>query len=189
MRRLVVWNLMTLDGFFEGKEKWDLAFHLVAWGEELERFSLEQAEEIGTLLFGRITFEGMAAHWQTTEGEIADFMNATEKVVVSKTLADVAWNNSRILSDKPMAEIAELKRQDGKDIFVFGSAELTGGLLKHGLVDEYRLCIVPVVLGAGNPLFRPADAMARMSLVRSRELSPNAAVLYLKPETVAAVSP
>ena len=70
MRRLVVWNLMSLDGFFEGAKSWDLDFHMTSWGEELEAFSLEQAKEIGTLLFGRTTYQGMADYWTKETGPI-----------------------------------------------------------------------------------------------------------------------
>lgn len=136
MRRLVVWNLMTLDGYSEGKDSWNLGFHHIVQSDERERHSLEQAAEIGTLLFGRFTYEGMAAHWRSAEGEIADFMNTTQKFVVSGTLAEATWTNSQIISADPMAEIAGLKQQLGKDVFVFGSAELAAGLLKDGLVDE-----------------------------------------------------
>ena len=79
MSKLIMWNLMTLDGMFEGKQPWDLEWHEFAWGDELKNFSLEQAQEADALLFGRRTYEGMAAHWSTQAGEIADFMNAVPK--------------------------------------------------------------------------------------------------------------
>jgi dihydrofolate reductase len=76
MRKLIMWNLVTLDGFFEGLESWALDFHQTVWGEELERFSVEQLRTADLLFFGRVTYEGMAAYWQTAPpGEVADFMN------------------------------------------------------------------------------------------------------------------
>ena len=98
MRKLIVWNVMTLDGYFEGPTAWDLGMHGTVWGDELEAFSLEQGEEIGTLLFGRRTYEGMAAHWTQETGEIADMMNGIEKAVASRTLESADWNNTRVLS-------------------------------------------------------------------------------------------
>lgn len=181
MRKLVVWNLMSLDGSFEGPEKWDLAMHETAWGEELEAFSLKQAEEVGTLLFGRVTYEGMAAHWTKATGPIADFMNGVEKVVASRTLAKADWNNSRLLEGELPGAVEELKQQPGKDVYVFGSAELVADLLRHQLVDEYRLCIAPVVLGKGNPLFKPSDRSLRMKLTKTTPLKTGAVILYYEP--------
>jgi len=150
MRQLVAWNLMTLDGYFEDDSKWDLGFHQDFWGEELERFSLEHAQEVGTLLFGRTTYEGMAAHWQPAEGAISDFMNGVEKVVATRTLERANWTNSQILSGDLHSGVVDLKKKDGNDIYVFGSANPLADLLNFGLVDEYRICLVPVLLGRGK---------------------------------------
>ena len=182
MRKLVVWNLMSLDGSFEGSDKWDLAMHGTAWGDELAAFSLEQAEGIGTLLFGRVTYEGMAAHWVKETGPIADFMNGVEKIVASRMLKEADWNNSRLLEGDVPAAVEKLKHQPGKDIYVFGSADLVAGLLERELVDEYRICIAPVVLGKGNSLFKPFDGMLRMRLTKSRPLKTGAIILYYEPQ-------
>src|SRR5271169_5090342 len=86
MSRLIMWNLMTVDGCFEGAKSWDLAFHQAVWGPELEAFSIEQLRTADRLLFGRVTYEGMAAYWRTAQGEVADFMNRLPKVVFSTSL-------------------------------------------------------------------------------------------------------
>ena len=86
MRRLIMWNMVTLDGFFEGSKPWDIAWHELGWGEELERLSVEQTSAADALLFGRVTYEGMAAYWPSAKGEVADIMNAIPKIVFSKTL-------------------------------------------------------------------------------------------------------
>jgi dihydrofolate reductase len=86
MSKLIMWNVMTLDGLFEGAKNWDLGFHQTVWGDELERFSIEQLETADRLIFGRVTYEGMAAYWQTATGEVADFMNRLPKVVFSRAL-------------------------------------------------------------------------------------------------------
>lgn len=177
MRKLIVWNLMTLDGYFEGPAPWSLDFHMSVWGDELEALSLEQCAEAGTLLFGRATYEGMAAHWTTAEGPTADFMNAVEKVVASRSLAAVEWRNSRLLQGDLPEAVAALKQQPGKDIFVFGSAGLIDDLLRHGLVDEYRICLAPVVLGAGQPLFKPSDRRIDMTLLETRPLKTGGVIL------------
>jgi len=180
MRRLVAWNLMTLDGYFEGKEPWDLSFHERAWGEELEEFSKQQGAEIGTLLFGRRTYQGMAAYWSSAPDEvaqIAQMMNSLSKAVVSNTLASADWNNTQLLQGDAATAVRSLKAEAGKDIFVFGSAELLWALLDAGLVDEYRLCIAPRLIGAGNPLFKPGSTLQDMDLLESRSLKTGAVLL------------
>src|SRR5688500_4106898 len=106
----------TLDGYFEGKTPWDLEFHDAAWGDELKQFSLEQAGEIGTVLYGRATYEGMASHWTTATGPVADFMNEVPKVVFSRTLDAATWKNARLVRRAAADEVVELKpgspRQD-----------------------------------------------------------------------------
>ena len=88
MRRLIMWNMETLDGYFDGATPWDLAWHDTVWGSELEQLSLEQNKAIGALLFGRATYQGMADYWTKATGPIADNMNAVPKIVFSKTLSD-----------------------------------------------------------------------------------------------------
>ena len=177
MRRLVVWNMMTLDGCFEGRTPWDLGFHETVWGDELQAFSLEQGKEIGTLLFGRRTYEGMAAYWTTATGAVADMMNSIEKAVATRTLDEAAWHNTRLLKGDAVEAVRALKAEDGKDVYVFGSADLLASLLAAGLVDEYRLCLVPVVLGQGNPLFKPQDQQVRMRLESARPLTTGGVIL------------
>src|SRR5215472_131189 len=115
MRRLVLWNMITLDGYFEGAQKWDLEFHNRGWGDELQQLSTEQMSSADMLLFGRRTFEGMAQFWRNESGEIADAMNAIPKVVFSHTLAEAAWSNSRVARDAE-SEVRRLKAEDGKDM-------------------------------------------------------------------------
>jgi dihydrofolate reductase len=152
MRNLVTWNVMSLDGRFEDGP-WTLDFMGTVWGEELEAFSHEQLDEVGTLLFGRRTYEGMADHWQRETGAMADRMNAVEKAVATRTLDTASWRNTTVLKGDAAQTVPDLKRQPGKDVFVFGSGELCRALMSAGLVDEMRLCLAPVVLGRGTPLF------------------------------------
>ncbi|MCD7059471.1 dihydrofolate reductase family protein [Pelagibacterium xiamenense] len=166
MRKLIVWNVMSLDGYFEGTEPWSLDFHTTVWGQDLEEFSLKQGNEIGTLLFGRRTYDGMAAYWTQETGAIADMMNAVEKAVVSRTLEAANWTNTRLLKGDLAAIVGDLKAEDKKDIFVFGSAELVNQLLDLGLVDEYRICIAPILLGKGTPLF--SAGMTPLKLLEAR---------------------
>lgn len=186
MRKLIVWNLMTLDGYFEGEKPWDLDFHNIAWGPELQRYAQEFGKEGDLLVFGRKTYEGMAAYWPTAENEpeIKDYMNGISKLAVSRTMKDAAWNNTRVVSD-PISELKKLKEKEGKTIFVFGSAELSDSLLKAGLVDEIRICLVPVILGGGNPHFKPAADRMSLKLIESRPLATGAVILRYEPENAA----
>ncbi len=175
-----MWNLITLDGLFEGAEKWDLHHHGYVWGEELERFSLEHTAEADLVLFGRVTYEGMAAHWQSATGAVADVMNSIPKVVFSNTLDAADWSNTRLVTGPAEEEVARLKDLPGKNILVFGSAELCDSLSRAGLIDEYRLCTVPVILGDGTPLFKRGEEQ-RMELLEARPLSSGAIIQRYRP--------
>lgn len=181
MRELIVWNLVTLDGCFEGSKAWDIGWHEEIWDEGLEQLSLEQAREAGLLLFGRVTYEGMAAYWPGATGDVAHFMNSVPKVVVSRTLETAPWNNSRIVRHDVEDTVAALKREAGGNIYVFGSARLTAALLDAGLVDEIRLGVAPLVLGDGRPLFAQASRRHRMRLLASRPLRSGCVILRYQP--------
>ncbi|WP_127751721.1 dihydrofolate reductase family protein [Devosia sp. 1566] len=179
MRKLLAWNMITLDGYFEGAQPWDLSFHSTVWGPELEAMSRQQLEGDTTLIFGRRTYEGMAAYWPTAsdEGEVAVRMNAVPKIVVSNTLTSADWNNTRVLNGGAAQTIAALKGEEGGDLYVFGSAQLLDSLLAAGLVDEYRLCLTPVVQGRGTPLFKPAEEPKNWTLLEARALQTGGVVL------------
>ncbi|MFA5835147.1 MAG: dihydrofolate reductase family protein [Bacteroidota bacterium] len=178
MGKLVMWNLMTLDGYFEGTKKWDLDFHNKVWGDELEQLSIEQLRQCNSLVFGRVTFEGMAAYWTTAtgEGEVAGFMNSIPKIVFSRTLTKADWNNTRLVKDNIAGEIATLK-QSKKDSYIFGSADLSATLMKLGLIDEYRICVVPVVLGGGTPLFKLNSEQLKLQLLSTQVLKNGGVIL------------
>jgi dihydrofolate reductase len=185
MRRLVMWNLVTLDGFFEGPKSWDLDWHQYAWGDELEKLSLEQLKSADALLFGRVTYQGMASYWPTAKGEnheIADLMNGIPKIVFSTTLEKADWNNTKLVKENAEMEVAKLKQQPGKDLFIFGSANLCSKLSERELIDEYRLCVTPVLLGSGNPLFKASSNKTKMKLLEARPLKSGSVILRYEPE-------
>ena len=182
MRKLIMWNLMTLDGFFEGTKSWEIDWHEYVWGEELEQLSIDQLKSIGTLLFGRVTYEGMAGYWTPATGEVADFMNSISKIVFSGTLQKADWNNTRLVKGSAVEEVAELKRQPGKDLYIFGSANLTSTFIQHGLVDEFRVCLNPLILGGGNPLFKPNSIRIKLKLLESKQLKSGCVILRYQPE-------
>lgn len=182
MRKLIMWNMVTLDGFFEGSKPWELDWHEYVWGEELEQLSLDQLKTAGMLLFGRATYQGMAEYWSKAEGEVADLMNAIPKVVFSRTLTITGWNNTKLVSGDAVGEVARLKEEPGRDLFIFGSARLSSTLMQHGLIDEYRLGLNPLILGGGTPLFKPGMGRVRMRLLEVRPLKSGCVILSYEPD-------
>jgi dihydrofolate reductase len=181
MRKLIMWDLVTLDGFFEGASSWALDWHEYVWGEELKHFSIEQLTSADLLLFGRVTYEGMAKHWPSATGAVADLMNRIPKVVFSRTLTKAGWSNTTLVREPAEREVAKLKQQPGRDALIFGSAALSASLMQQALIDEYRLVIVPVVLGVGTSLFKPSAQSTRMELLESRELKSGGVILRYRP--------
>jgi dihydrofolate reductase len=181
MARLIMWNLMTLDGFVEGPNR-DISWHLDVWGDELEKLSIEQGRAAGGLMFGRVTYELMAHHWPSATGEVADFMNALPKYVFSRTLTKSSWNNTRMFGADVPDTVARLKRESAKDILLFGSAGLAASLIPHGLIDEFRVALNPLILGGGTPLFKQGERV-KLKLLDTRALSTGIVILRYAPAT------
>ena len=171
-----MWNMVTLDGFFEGEKPWDLSFHNLVWGEELESLSIEQLESADMLIFGRNTYEGMASYWSKEKGKVADRMNRIKKFVCSSTLKTADWNNTTIIKDT-VVQIQKLKEQGDGNMLVFGSAMLSNSLIKANLFDEYRLCVAPVILGKGRRLFADDLKYQQLSLLETKPLSTGGVIL------------
>ena len=180
MSKLIMWNIITLDGYFEGEKNWELPFLEIVWGSEMERLSLEQLNSTDYLVFGRTTYEGMAAYWKTAQGEIADLMNKLPKIVCSRTLNSVDWNNSILMRENVGDEIAKLKAKGNKDMYVFGSANLSETLIKENLFDEYRICIAPVIAGKGRYLFPKGLPERKLSLISSQPLMTGGVIFKYK---------
>lgn len=178
MGKLIVWNIISLDGYFEGTQEWDLELHQHIWGTDLRQLSLDFGDKLGLLVFGRITYEGMAAHWptDTDEPDIAKYMNAVPKLVASRTISEAAWHNTEVTADI-VGELTHRKKLDDRPIYVFGSANLTDSLLDAGLVDELLIGVSPVILGAGTPLFKPAATLRPLSLLEARTIDTGGVLL------------
>jgi dihydrofolate reductase len=130
----------------------------------------------------------MAAHWTTAQGEndeIARFMNTVPKYVFSRTLDRADWTNTTLVQDDAVAAVTQLKQEPGGDLFVFGSADLSATLIRHGLYDEYRIGLVPGTLGTGTPLFKQDTQPRRMELVESRALGHRCQLVRYKPAPAA----
>ena len=179
MAKLIMWNLMTLDGFVEGPDR-DISWHFDVWGEELEQLSIAQLQSAGGLLFGRVTYELMAKHWPSASGEVADLMNALPKVVFSRSLTKSDWNNTQLFGDDVPGTVARLKRESAGDILLFGSADLAASLIPHRLIDEFRIALNPIILGGGAPLFKPGEPV-KLKLLDSRTLSSGIVIVRYAP--------
>jgi dihydrofolate reductase len=181
MSRLVMFNLISLDGYFQGAKNWELDWHLPIVDAEFERLAIEQLQSADRLIFGRVTYEGMAAHWTTASGEIAKLMNSLPKVVFSRTLKEAAWANTTLVGGDAAAEVRKLKGIGKGNSFVFGSAKLSETLISEGLFDEYRVMVTPVVLGSGQPLFGRGLPRRKLKLTDVRRLGSGGVILRYEP--------
>jgi dihydrofolate reductase len=185
MRRVVVSEFVTLDGVMEdpggaeGFERGGWAFRFDR-GPEGDKFKLDEVAEAGGLLLGRRTYEGFAAAWPSRTDEVgfAEKMNTMPKYVVSSTLERADWANSTVLRGDVADEVAQLRQGDGGYLLVNGSAQLVGALAVHGLVDEYRLMVFPVVLGAGKRLFGDLVQPSSLRLVDTRKTGECLVLIY-----------
>jgi dihydrofolate reductase len=170
MRRVLFFMMVSLDGYYEGPDQ-DIGWHNT--DEEFNDFAIAQLQEVDTLLFGRVTYQMMAGYWPTTQARaddpvVSEKMNSTPKIVFSRTMAEPQWENSRLVSGDFAAEVTRLKSQPGKDMIIFGSSDLAVGFLEHGLLDELRIMVNPVVLGGGKPVFHGIHDRLGLKLLRTR---------------------
>lgn len=177
MRKVVLGMNVTLDGYV-ARTNGELDWMFPNIDSERTESITEGLSEIDVFLMGRVTYEGMAAHWPTADDEIAPLMNRATKIVFSRTLKKVDWENCRLAAGDPAEEIAELKRQPGTAIAVAGGARFAQSLSKQGLIDEYNLTVHPVVLGTGIPLF--TDPI-NLKLLSTRAFDTGAVVLNYEP--------
>ncbi len=169
MRKLTVFNLVSLDGYITG-EKGDISWHNV--DDEFQELAIHASNSGNVLLFGRVTYELMAGFWPTEEAVksdpiVAAGMNRSEKIVFSRTLKKADWNNTRLVKDDMLAEVRKLKQQ-GKDLTVLGSGSIVSQLAQEGLIDEYNVLVNPVVLGKGKTMFEGMKNKLTLKLVSIR---------------------
>ena len=176
MRKVIVSNVMSLDGFFEGPNK---EMDWVILDEEFFSYAKDMLRSADTLLFGRITYLHMAGYWPSApKDEIAGHMNNLAKLVFSGSLDKAEWNNSRLVKTDAAEEVVRLKQQPGKDMVILGGATLASFLLQKGLIDEYRVILNPVLMGAGNPLFKGIKETLRLKLQQTKLFATGVVVLY-----------
>jgi dihydrofolate reductase len=186
MGRIVVTEFISLDGVIEdpgGAEDYKYggwSFEIER-GEEGDKFKLDETVASEALLLGRKTYEGFADAWPSREGDFADKFNNMPKYVVSSTLQDPEWNNTTVIDSDLPAEVSRLKAELDGDIVVHGSAQLVQALVEQGLVDELRLMVFPVVLGAGKRLFGETSDKRPLRLRDSKIVGDGVAILTYVP--------
>jgi dihydrofolate reductase len=179
MRNVIFQMLTSLDGYYEGPNG-ELDWHNV--GKDWNTYVFELFAEMDTMLFGRRTYEMMAAYWPTaTRDPIAEQMNSLPKIVFSKTLKSADWTNSRIATDA-VAEIRKLKQEPGKNLVIFGSSDLAVSLMKENLIDDFRIVVSPIVLGNGKLLFHGLNDRCTLKLQKTQTFQSGHVMIYYQPD-------
>lgn len=183
MRKVIVSNYVTIDGFFAGPNG---ELDWFVWDDEMAKFSTDQLKTMGTILLGRVTYQLFADYWPTPSAYkenpiIAPMMNELSKIVFSRTLDRAEWKNSRLVKENIAEEISRLKQQPGKDMVIFGSCTIVSALAQRGLIDVYRLIVNPVVLGSGKPLFKGLNDKLKLKLLNAKALSSGNVILEYQP--------
>jgi dihydrofolate reductase len=182
MRALSLWMQVSLDGFTEGPNG---EFDWPIVDEALNRYFIDELRPMDAFLYGRKVYELMAYFWPTADTnpasnphqvEYAQLWKPMPKVVFSRTLSEAEWN-TRVVSDNLVEEISALKEEPGHGLVLFGGAEIAATLMRHDLIDEFRLFVHPVVLGGGTPLFPAAEHRIGLTLVQARTF--DSAVVHL----------
>jgi dihydrofolate reductase len=184
MRKLSVFNQVSVDGYFvdgDGDMSW--AHQQDAeWGA----FVSANASGGGELVFGRITYEMMAAAWSTPEAllrnaVVAERMNSLPKVVFSSSLEQATWQNTRLVNGDIAAAVRRLKQEDGPNMVIMGSGSIVAQLTQARLIDEYQIVVNALILGRGRTLFEGVSAPVRLNLTQSRSFTNGNVVLWYQP--------
>jgi dihydrofolate reductase len=183
MKKVSAFNFITLDGYFEGPKR-DISWH--KHDAAGTAYAVEGLKSGNALLFGRVTYELMASYWPTpvaiqNDPVVAEGMNRAEKIVFSRTLKEVGWNNSRLIKDNIGREIRNLKNTSGKDMTLLGSGSILTQLAEQGLIDEYEFMVDPVVLGEGTPMFKGIKHRLNLKLTSTRTFKNGNVLLCYQP--------
>lgn len=185
MRKVILDTIISLDGYYTSPKNqidwFDFAAEEVDWSKEILR-------RVDAMLFGRVTYEEFRGFWPTAtpspggfDSEIIRQLNETLKVVFSRTLAETPWGPSALMSGDPVSAVARLKREPGKDMVVVGSGTLASALVRSNLVDEYRVRVRPIILGAGKPIFVDQNARHKLKLISATTFQNGVVALHYDP--------
>ena len=177
MRKIIVSNMVSLDGYISGPNG---ELDWFVWDKDLERYTVEMMGSVDTILFGRVTYEMMASYWPTDTANdpyIRERMNNLPKFVFSRTLEKVGWNNSTLVANMDPERMLRMKRMAGKNIVVLGSGGIVNSLTRLGLIDEYRIIVNPVILGGGKSMFKGLEESRKLKLIDTRQFGSGVAIL------------
>lgn len=186
MRKVIVFNLVSLDGYFAGVDG-NIDWHQV--DDEFIKFAIEQTSEFGGIIFGRTTYELFESFWPQTlkdpktspdDRKIAQIIDDIWKLVFSKTLKEVTWKNSKLYHEIDPEEVKRWKQYDGKDLVIFGSGTIVQQFTNLGFIDEYRLLVNPVILGKGKPMFANVEDQHKLKLTNTQTFGNGNVLLYYK---------
>ncbi|GIK43731.1 MAG: hypothetical protein BroJett011_75640 [Chloroflexota bacterium] len=184
MRKVVLFMHISLDGFAAGPNG---ELDWISYDEELEKYAEEVVRTVGAPLYGRVTYQMMESYWPTVltnptatrhEIEHARWVENIPKIVFSRTLEKVEWNNTTLIKDNIAAEITKLKQQPGKDLVIFGSPGLAHTFIQLDLIDEYRLTVNPVILGSGMPVFKDLKDRGELKLLNTKTFGSGVIALH-----------
>jgi dihydrofolate reductase len=182
MRKVMVFNAISLDGFFTDKNQ-DMSWAHARNDREWRDFTSENAGGEALLAFGRVTYDMMASYWPTPqalkdEPVVAKSINKAPKIVFSKTLEKATWENTKVVKTDPADEVRRLKNEKGPDILVMGSGTIVSQLTAARLVDEYQLVVNGIILGAGRTLFEGVKEPVGLVLEKTRAFKNGNVVLW-----------
>jgi dihydrofolate reductase len=187
MRRLSVFNQVSVDGYFktpDGDTGW---MHQHDDDAEFREFTASNARGGGVLLFGKTTYEMMASFWPTPAAaeqfpDVAKQMNSLPKVVFSRTLNKASWSNTKLVKGDPVAEVRQMKNAPGDQMVIMGSGTIVSQLMPAGLIDEYQLVVIPVVLGEGKTMFEGSKKTLNLTLTKTRTFRNGKTFLVYQPK-------
>jgi len=184
MRKLITFNFVTMNGYYKGPGG-DISWN--KHSREESEFAAQGAQSDSILLFGRVTYQMMAAYWPSPAAMqntplVADGMNKSEKIVFSRTLDKAEWNNTRLIKENIFEEIRKMKASPGKDMCFLGSGSVISQFAEQGLIDEYQVMVNPVVIAGGTPLFKEIRSQLDLRLKDTRTFKNGNVLLTYQPQ-------
>jgi dihydrofolate reductase len=186
MRKLSSFTFITLNGFYKGLND-QITSHKEISGHEENKYSLDSVKSDNMLLFGRVTYDMMAKWWPSEEAkkqmsEMAEGMNKADKVVFSRSLQHAQWENTKVISGDLVAEVNKLKQEAQKDMTILGSGSVLTQLAEHDLIDEFKIMIDPLVIGAGTTLFKDISKKLDLKLISGKSFKSGAVLVRYQPK-------